>query len=165
MDTTRNKRKEGAEENGREGNGRMGVPRKDLRDLVAQSLPVQAYALSGVKAEQPQTRLTRAVSQLPVLRALVPLLLSFCALREMPATMAQRNVRAIRTQTVLRLCPVQTEGPYGQLPWMPACSKETLHPRRPLRSSLRAVSAAFSYAERRLDRVTPRPPQRTCYIR
>ncbi|GBP22426.1 hypothetical protein EVAR_78602_1 [Eumeta japonica] len=37
--------------------------------------------LSGVKGAAPQTRLTRAVSQLPVLRAFVPFLLSFSALR------------------------------------------------------------------------------------
>ncbi|GBP86559.1 hypothetical protein EVAR_69079_1 [Eumeta japonica] len=38
---------------------------------------------------------------------------------------------------------------------MPACSKD-LHPRgRAAPMSARAVSAAFSYAERRLDRVTP----------
>ncbi|GBP66350.1 hypothetical protein EVAR_88460_1 [Eumeta japonica] len=127
-------------------------------DLVAQNLPVQSVApntepipktldlvlvsgtaeandkatatffksgrmlLSGVKRSSPQTRLTRAVSQLPVLRALVPLLLSFCALREMPG------------------------GPYGQLPWMPACSKETSHEKAVPREALRAVSAAFNYA-------------------
>ncbi|GBP78881.1 hypothetical protein EVAR_61530_1 [Eumeta japonica] len=57
-------------------------PRPTTRRLRPPFQNQERMLLSGVKAEQPANAPYPAVSQLPVLRALVPLLLSFCALRE-----------------------------------------------------------------------------------
>ncbi|GBP07111.1 hypothetical protein EVAR_90648_1 [Eumeta japonica] len=56
-------------------------------------------------------------------------------------------------------CVLCKQKGHGQLPWMPACSKDP-STRRPLRVA-RAVGGIQLMLERRLDRVTPRPPQRT----
>ncbi|GBP92061.1 hypothetical protein EVAR_67789_1 [Eumeta japonica] len=87
--------------------------------------------LSGVKAEQPRKRALPGQCHNCQSYGHRPLLLSFCALREMPVTMAQRNV-AIRTQTVLPPVSCKQKA-IRPTTLMPACSKETLHPRRPWR--------------------------------
>ncbi|GBP00541.1 hypothetical protein EVAR_76849_1 [Eumeta japonica] len=121
-----------------------------------------AYAPSPAsKRSSPANAPYRAVSQLPVLRALVPSLLPFCALKclgdhgtaqctrnkdtDGPPACVLCNRRAIRP-TTLDARVLQRDPP----------------PERPCRSSLRAQSRRHSVMlERRLDRVTPRPPQRT----
>ncbi|GBP59156.1 hypothetical protein EVAR_53309_1 [Eumeta japonica] len=99
------------------------------------------------KRSSPQTRLYPAVSQASP-TGTVPYCYHSGAAKCLGDHGTAQCTR-IRTQTVLPPMSCKQKGPYGQLPWMPACSKETLHPRRlPRRSAF-----AFSYAERRLDRV------------
>ncbi|GBP82988.1 hypothetical protein EVAR_39677_1 [Eumeta japonica] len=114
--------------------------------------------LSGVKRSSPQTRLTGSVNCQSYGHSS-----RYCyhsALREM----AQRNVRAIRTQTVLPpvLCNRRAIRPT-------TLDARVLQrdppPRRPCaEASARAVSAAFSYARAAAG---PRPGRRKelCYIR
>ncbi|GBP66391.1 Nucleic-acid-binding protein from transposon X-element [Eumeta japonica] len=80
------------------------------------------------------------------------------------ATTAQRNAHAIRTQTVHP--PVSCANRRAIRPTTldaRVLQRDPLHPRRPCRAErLRAQSRRHSaMLERRLDRVTPRPPQRT----
>ncbi|GBP85361.1 hypothetical protein EVAR_90654_1 [Eumeta japonica] len=73
--------------------------------------------------------------------------------------MAQRNVRAIRTQTVLPpvLCRRRA---YGQLPWMPACSRDP-STREAVRSRHARVSRHSAIARAAAGPRNAPPPQRT----
>ncbi|GBP93018.1 hypothetical protein EVAR_51825_1 [Eumeta japonica] len=78
-----------------------------------------------------------------------------------PATTAQRNVRAIRTQTVHPPVSYANKRPHGQLSRCPRAPKEP-HCREgcaaPSACARRLVHTC--YAEQRPDRVTPRPQQK-----
>ncbi|GBP96949.1 Histone H4 [Eumeta japonica] len=94
-------------------------------DLVAQSLPVQSVcSLSGVKAEQPANAPYpgSVTTASPTGTRPVTVIIQRAALNAW-ATTAQRNARNKDTDGP-PACVLQTEGPYGQLPWMPACSRD-----------------------------------------
>ncbi|GBP87969.1 hypothetical protein EVAR_62476_1 [Eumeta japonica] len=109
----------------------------------------------------PQTRLTRAVSQLPVLRAFVP----FCF-------HSARCVKRLGDHGTAQCTHKDTDGPPACVPVNRRAIRPTTldarvlqrdpPPEKAVPRRLRAQSRRHSVMlERRLDRVTPRPPQRT----
>ncbi|GBP36380.1 hypothetical protein EVAR_87959_1 [Eumeta japonica] len=135
-------------------------------DLVAQNLPVQSermLLLSGVKAEQPANAPYpgSVITASPTgIRPVIVIILR--AALNAWATMAQRNVRAIRTQTVHPPVSYANKGPHGQLSWMPACSKRPLHPSRGRVSFVVKIFYTSSNQKKKgASTVVVRPPFRT----
>ncbi|GBP37301.1 hypothetical protein EVAR_35735_1 [Eumeta japonica] len=111
-------------------------PRPTTKRLKPPSSKSGAYAPSPAsKRSSPQTRAYpgSVITASPTGTRPVTAIILRAALNAW-ATMAQRNVRAIRTQTVHPPVSYAKQRPHGQLSWMPACSKDPPPEAVPLRA-------------------------------